>query len=184
MVIAIDPGHGGRDWGAVGRRGTKEKEVALRVASLLEEVLSSSGVDVVLTRCGDEFVSPEQRVCVANEAGAHLFVSIHCSWCRSPRVSGIQTFYFYGSRRGHRLAAALQRSLASTLSESDRGVKEAGFCILRRTLVPASVVCLGYLSNPAEEKSLAASSVQRAAAEAISRAILELADRPHPAERL
>lgn len=173
MLVVLDPGHGGRDVGAVGRRGTTEKSVTLQVGLYLEHMLKRSGIDVALTRSRDEFVPLDRRVNVAAEAGAHVFVSIHCNSSFFLRVSGIESFYFYGSRQGRRLASALQRCLVLKLARTDRGVKEAGFYVLRETLAPAALVELGFLSNPVDEKLLSDPSFRRLAAEALYQGIVE-----------
>lgn len=78
-VVAVDPGHGGRDPGAIGAGGVKEKDVNLAVALLLERELSRRGVRVVMTRRDDRYLSLAERRDVANAARADLFVSLHCN---------------------------------------------------------------------------------------------------------
>jgi len=93
-TIIIDAGHGGKDSGAVGRDGTKEKDVvlavALKVGGYLKEML---GVNVVYTRDRDEFISLEGRGHLANQAGGKLFVSIHANAARDRRAKGTETFF-------------------------------------------------------------------------------------------
>lgn len=93
-VIVIDPGHGGRDPGAVGRRGLEEKTVTLdiarRVAELVEKKL---GIEAVLTRTGDEFVSLKERADIANSKKADLFVSIHCNSTERQKSGGTETYF-------------------------------------------------------------------------------------------
>ncbi|HWE24741.1 MAG TPA: N-acetylmuramoyl-L-alanine amidase, partial [Myxococcales bacterium] len=90
--VVIDPGHGGRDTGAVGPHGVREKDVALSIARTLAERLRALGFAVVLTRKGDTYVSLDERTRIANEAHADLFVSIHCNAARSRRLSGVETW--------------------------------------------------------------------------------------------
>lgn len=77
--MAVDPGHGGRDPGAIGAGGIREKDVNLAVALLLERELSRRGVRVVMTRRDDRYLSLAERRDVANAARADLFVSLHCN---------------------------------------------------------------------------------------------------------
>ena len=76
-IIVIDPGHGGEDPGAVGRQGTKEKDVVLRIARQLRNNLRAKGYQAYLTREGDYYVSFKKRLQIAREYGADLFLSIH-----------------------------------------------------------------------------------------------------------
>jgi len=78
-VVVIDPGHGGEDPGALGRKGTQEKYIVLRVARHLKEMLDKKdGFRVFLTRDGDYYVPLRKRYQIAQELGAHLFISLHC----------------------------------------------------------------------------------------------------------
>ena len=92
--IAVDPGHGGKDYGAMSPGGILEKDitlaVALRLARLLEE---EAGIDVVLTRSDDRFVALSKRTQIANDAQADLFVSIHANAYRGRESTGVETYY-------------------------------------------------------------------------------------------
>jgi N-acetylmuramoyl-L-alanine amidase len=90
--VVIDPGHGGRDAGAVGPHGLREKTVALAIARKLAARLRAQGLSVVLTRDRDVFVSLDDRTRIANEAHADLFVSIHCNAARRRNLSGVETW--------------------------------------------------------------------------------------------
>ena len=92
--IVLDPGHGGKDPGAVGVNGLKEKDVALGVARMLARRLRREmGVDVVLTRDRDVFVSLKERTNIATREAADLFVSIHSNASRNRAASGLETYY-------------------------------------------------------------------------------------------
>jgi len=91
--VVIDAGHGGKDPGAIGRGGLKEKDVTLDVARRLKKKLQSSGIEVVLTRDSDEFVSLRERAKISDSSGADFFISIHANAARSKWVSGIEVFY-------------------------------------------------------------------------------------------
>jgi len=93
-VIVVDPGHGGRDPGAVGRTGLYEKTVTLDIAKRVAELLRSKlRVKVILTRTEDEFVSLADRAKVANENKADLFVSIHCNASVKRESGGTETYF-------------------------------------------------------------------------------------------
>lgn len=94
-LIVIDPGHGGRDAGAIGRKKkTKEKDVVLKIARYLRELIDKdSRLQAVMTRTGDTFVPLEKRAQIANDSGADLFISIHANASKKTRPRGSQTFF-------------------------------------------------------------------------------------------
>lgn len=93
LVIAIDAGHGGEDPGAVGRRGTREKDVVLAVARrLAEQVNREPGMRAVLIRDGDYFLSLQQRVAKARMHRADLFVSVHADAFNNPKARGSSVY--------------------------------------------------------------------------------------------
>ncbi len=92
--IVIDPGHGGRDPGCLGRRGTREKDIVLDVSLKLKNLLEEkTGLDVVLTRETDIFVPVENRPVIANQKQADLFISIHANSNPKKKQSGVMTFF-------------------------------------------------------------------------------------------
>jgi len=94
-TILIDPGHGGDDTGALGRSGTREKEVALDIAHRLKRRLEAGGrFDVLLTRDGDTTLPLQERVAIAHASHADLFVSVHLNFLPSRPINIIETFYF------------------------------------------------------------------------------------------
>jgi N-acetylmuramoyl-L-alanine amidase len=105
--VVVDAGHGGRDTGALGPRGTREKDVALAIARSLAARLKALGFAVVLTRQDDRYLSLDERTRIANDARADLFVSIHCNAARRRQLSGIETWTLNvaSNRYAARLAA-------------------------------------------------------------------------------
>lgn len=105
--VVIDPGHGGKDTGAVSKSKSKEKDVNLAIAKRLgKELTKKLGVKVVYTRTKDVFVSLADRVAIANRANADLFISVHANAHSNRRVHGIETYYLNTttSRYANRLA--------------------------------------------------------------------------------
>ncbi len=90
--VVIDPGHGGKDTGAIGPHGVREKDVALAIARKVAAKVRGLGLAVVLTRADDSFVSLEERTRIANQAKADLFVSIHCNAARQRGLAGVETW--------------------------------------------------------------------------------------------
>lgn len=92
--IVLDPGHGGKDPGALGHNGVMEKDIVLRVAKKLARKLERGmGVDVVLTRSRDVFVPLEDRTAMANAEDADLFISLHVNASENRRAAGLETYY-------------------------------------------------------------------------------------------
>ncbi len=199
--IVLDPGHGGRDPGAVGAGGSAEKDRNLEIALLVRDLLSVSmpSVRVVMTREDDRYVSLGERTRLANREKADLFVSIHCNASTRREAGGFETFFLSLARtdearavaamengvvemdeaaesdstagalsflladlaqnlylsQSSGLAALVQQSLAREWIEgSDRGVKQAGFYVLRGAWMPSILVEVAFISNPGEERLL------------------------------
>lgn len=92
-VIAIDPGHGGADPGTTGRSGTTEKHITLALARQIKKHMEADGrYKVVLTRTRDVFVRLRDRIAVARDAGAELFVSIHADAIEDRKISGLSVY--------------------------------------------------------------------------------------------
>jgi N-acetylmuramoyl-L-alanine amidase len=217
-LIALDPGHGGRDPGALGVGGTAEKGVVFAVArDLVRELQAGGRYRVMLTRTGDQFVPLRERVARAQDAKAELFLSIHADSNPDPEVRGASV-YTLSEEASDREAAALAArensadrtvwasrianqpdnvakalvSMAQRVTGNDshrladtivqafgksgvrllpRTHREAGFAVLTSPDIPASLVELGYLSNPADEKLLTVRPHQVALARALRASI-------------
>lgn len=120
-VVVIDPGHGGKDVGATGPGGAREKDVALAIAKQTAEQLRAAGIDVVLTRNDDTFISLEERTAIANKARADFFVSIHLNATKSGTARGIETYYLdtTSNRYSLRLAARENRVSEDRVSDTE-----------------------------------------------------------------
>jgi N-acetylmuramoyl-L-alanine amidase len=105
IVIAIDPGHGGQDPGALGKRGTKEKDVVLAIAKRLAKLVDKEpGMKAYLTRDKDVFITLRQRIKRAHNNGADMFISIHADAFHNPRARGASVYVL--SERGASSEAA------------------------------------------------------------------------------
>jgi len=92
--VVLDPGHGGKDPGAIGPNGLKEKNVTLQVAKRLKKILETDyGCEVFLTRDKDVYLSLEERTAIANAKKADIFVSIHTNAEPSNRIQGVETYF-------------------------------------------------------------------------------------------
>jgi N-acetylmuramoyl-L-alanine amidase len=115
--VVLDPGHGGKDTGAVGASGVKEKDVTLDIARRLAPVLTAQGLQVILTRGEDNFVSLEERTARANAFSADLFVSIHCNASESKGRRGVEA-YVLDTTRDEIAARVAARENATTQAAS------------------------------------------------------------------
>jgi len=173
MKIVIDPGHGGEDNGAAWGYA-EEDDINLSVAFLLRCELEKRGVEVLMTRERDVFVSLSDRCMAANQAGADLFVSIHCDAFHKQTASGISTHvYRRASQISMDVAGKIQKALASRFpGHVNRGVKPAGFYVLKNTMMPAVLIECEFISNPETRRFLREPEHQLAIARAVARVII------------
>jgi N-acetylmuramoyl-L-alanine amidase len=170
--VTLDPGHGGSDHGTTGRKGTREKDVTLAIASRVARMMEAGGMSVQMTRMKDLEILLRPRVEMANRNDADVFVSIHAnSFGRQHGVNGIETYYF--SDESYPLAKSIHKSLLRSLGRPDRGVRKNNFYVVHHTKMPAALIEIGYLSNPEEEALLASPAYQEKAAQAIYAGIRE-----------
>lgn len=172
MKIIIDPGHGGTDPGAVGPTGLQEKDANWQIAVITAGELAKRGIKIVFTRNGDEQVSLDKRVQIANNIKADYFVSIHANSANNPKATGTETFAYAPGVEGDRLAHSIQRSLVQAIGLADRGVKYDTLKVTRATNMPAVLVEVAFISNPDEEKLLKGNSFLEMAGTSIGKGIL------------
>ncbi len=172
VVVIIDPGHGGKDSGALGIGGAREKDVILPIGKRLAEILQQNGVQVIMTRDSDYFVTLPGRVQLAERANADVFVSIHANSAGAsrPDVNGLETYY-YDSGLG--LARIVHNSILQSLNVKDRGVRRARFYVLRKSSMPSILVETGYMTGRQDMARLRTSAYQNQMAEAIARGVLQ-----------
>ncbi|ADQ14318.1 N-acetylmuramoyl-L-alanine amidase [Halanaerobium hydrogeniformans] len=173
-LIVVDAGHGGFDPGAIGRAGLEEKEPALAISLKIAELLEAEGQNVLLTRDKDEFLSLQQRVRIANQSGADLFVSIHSNSTNNPEVGGVETYFNHNNTEySRRFAEKIHDKLSRNLGLVDRGLKNDNFYVIRYTEMPSALVELGFLSNPEEEALLKTDEFRNKAANLIVDGVLD-----------
>ena len=128
--IVLDPGHGGKDPGAIGLSGLREKRVALDIAFRTRRVLRRvlPGNRVYLTRTTDRYISLSDRTSFANENDADIFVSIHANSARSRRIHGIETYLLSeaSSSRALRLAARESGTTLARMSDLQKILNDLG----------------------------------------------------------
>ncbi|KAF1084161.1 N-acetylmuramoyl-L-alanine amidase AmiC precursor [Sporotomaculum syntrophicum] len=152
QLIILDAGHGGRDIGATGVSGKYEKDLVLSITNQLKTALEDEGYKVILTRSDDTYVSLDERVAIADRTNAFAFVSIHANSTANPAIQGLEIFKYYGS--DGRLAQHVLEGILERTGQNNRKVKEAGFYVIKNTLMPAILIETGFISNIQEEAFL------------------------------
>lgn len=171
LTIVVDAGHGGNDHGTTGQRGTDEKDITLKTASLLASKLSAAGANVIMTRESDEYVALRKRVSIAHQYEADAFISIHYDATDDSSVSGFTSYYLNGNQKG--LAEAIHNGLASKINLRDRGTQPGNYLVLRENRQKAVLLELGFLSNGAEERAITTEKFREQATLGIYNGILD-----------
>jgi N-acetylmuramoyl-L-alanine amidase len=205
-VIVIDPGHGGEDAGAKSTLGNRyEKEFTLDWARRLASLLTAKGWQVYFTRANDSDLALSNRVAVAEQRRADLFVSLHFNsaapnedqagletYCLTPTgmpsslIRGFEddsTLTFPNNSfdgQNLQLACAVHRALLRVNGNHDRGVRRARFPgVLRGQQRPAILIEGGYLSNRREARLISEPGYRQKLAQAVADGIEEVAGRDH-----
>jgi N-acetylmuramoyl-L-alanine amidase len=173
-LVVIDPGHGGEDLGTkISINGLVEKDVVLPISKKVAEILQKNGIEVVMTRKADSFISLEERVNITQRANATLFVSIHANSKEgSPKTNGLETYYSKKSEN-RRLAEVVHKHIIKNVSIANGGIKEAEFYILRKPKMPSLLIETGYLSGLEDAPKLANSKFRDQMADAIAGGIVQ-----------
>lgn len=171
LTIVVDAGHGGNDHGTTGQRGTDEKDITLKTASLLASKLSAAGANVIMTRESDEYVALRKRVSIAHQYNADAFISIHYDATNDSSVSGFTSYYLNDNQKG--LAQAIHNGLASKINLKDRGTQPGNYLVLRENRQKAVLLELGFLSNIAEERTITTEKFREQATLGIYNGILD-----------
>jgi N-acetylmuramoyl-L-alanine amidase len=157
MVIAIDPGHGGSDNGAIGPHGTLEKDANLAIAKVVMATLEKQGAKPFLTRTIDMDVPLYDRARIAWKNRARLFVSVHCNAAglgENPLWNNGSSVYFY-QPQSQALAEAIHAGYRKHVANiPDRGLYYADFAVCRMTQMPAVLTEQAYIILPDQEDLL------------------------------
>ncbi|QGQ47378.1 SH3 domain-containing protein [Metabacillus sediminilitoris] len=165
-TIVIDPGHGGQDSGAVGSRGTLEKNLTLTTAKLVYNKLKSAGANVSLTRSNDTYISLNSRVSTSHYRNAEAFISIHYDSTADRSANGTTTYY-YNTLKDGPLASTMNTEVVKQTKLKNRRKKFGNFHVLRENKKPAVLLELGFLSNRTEEITINTSSYQERVSQGI-----------------
>lgn len=169
-VIVIDAGHGKPDSGAENENGVSEEAINLKIALKLQQYLESSGATVLLTRSDENGIYEldsktiaqkkvsdiKNRVKIANESSADIYVSIHLNKIPQGQYWGWQTFYNGQNKKSKELADYIQKNLNATISnDNKRETKKLDtIYIMKNVEIPIALVECGFLSNEQEAQKL------------------------------
>ncbi len=166
VCIVIDAGHGGSDPGKVGINGQLEKDINLEIAKNLKLFLQTEGIQVVMTREGDDGLYDEgasnkkvqdmkRRLEIIEDSDPVLVVSVHQNSYHEEYVKGAQVFYYATSEKSKKLADVLQEQLRGLDPENRREAKgNDSYFLLKKTSKPIVIVECGFLSNREEAEQL------------------------------
>ncbi|MGE5592907.1 MAG: N-acetylmuramoyl-L-alanine amidase [Betaproteobacteria bacterium] len=171
-TIAVDPGHGGTDPGAIGSTGLQEKAVTLDIAKRLAAMLEEAGAKAVLTRADDVSVFLPERVKIAADARADAFVSVHANAGRTDEPAGTETLFCSNVPMSSRLAQHVQASLVKEIGRLDRGTRERpDLYVIREAKMPSCLVEVLFMSNLTEELLLIDPAFREKAARGIANGV-------------
>jgi N-acetylmuramoyl-L-alanine amidase len=176
VLVMIDPGHGGKDPGAIGLGGLREVDVILPVALQVAQILRKNGIEVKMTRNSDYFVGLDERITMSRQSGATLFVSIHAnSIDNRPDVNGLELYHY---NIGKSFAETVHRNVLEYVNKNgffvaDRRVRSARFLVLRKSAIPAILVETGYLTSETEAARLRRDDYRKVMAEGIAQGIIQ-----------
>jgi N-acetylmuramoyl-L-alanine amidase len=213
--VVVDAGHGGSNTGAPGLGGgAYEKRVTLAVGRALVDELRARGLDVVMTRERDEFLTLRERVRRANAAAPDCFVSLHTNASGDRARRGVETYVLArdaaevearraasrerddvqamltelqlldAHKRSAELARAVQSRLVAAVDGVDRGVRQAGYDVLAGVAAPAILVEMGFLDHPIEGAALLEPAQQHRIAAALAAGIAEFVSDVHGQQKL
>lgn len=175
-IVVLDAGHGGHDSGAT-HNGTKEKDLNYKIIyTLMKNYFSSNAPDtkVYWTRTTDTFITLANRAAFANKVGADIFISLHMNSAGSSSANGTEVYYSVNNNtssfsgiKSSTIANILKDNLVSGLGTKSRGVKTAGFYVIKHNTVPAVLIELGFLSGSSDYSKLTNAALQQKAAQII-----------------
>ncbi|MDP7040598.1 MAG: N-acetylmuramoyl-L-alanine amidase [Myxococcota bacterium] len=157
--VIIDPGHGGHDGGAQGRAQVREKDVVLGIALHLAKLLRADGVEALLTRESDRFVSLDQRAAFANRHAGDLLLSIHANAHHDKGLNGVETYYLdvedrtYPGRLKHAMRTQKQKTTELNVILNDIATKgntrQSAFLaeVVQKNLVPVIRGAIGKVRD-------------------------------------
>ncbi|GBF75915.1 N-acetylmuramoyl-L-alanine amidase [Paenibacillus sp. 598K] len=172
-LIVIDPGHGGKDPGTIGITNKLEKVFNLNVALKIQKLLDHDpNMEVVFTRTDDRFIKLGDRAPVANKINADAFISIHANSVENaPSANGTESYYYEVASKS--FTQIIHKHLLEATGFRDRGVKQAGWKVLRDANMVSVLLEAGFISNAAEEAKLFTDDMQQRIAQGVVNGLKE-----------
>lgn len=156
LTFAIDAGHGGDNFGALGSTGYKEKDVNLATVYHLKRILEDEGAKVILTRPDDSYTNNNERLKMVLDSGADILISIHSNSIAdnsdAEKIKGISTYYKYIGFRA--LSTAIYKEVLKTGLQPFGNIGSFNFTLNSPTELPNVLVELAFMSNPEDEMKL------------------------------
>lgn len=156
LKITIDPGHGGKEYGAIGCLGDKEKDVNLKIALKLREKLQQAGAQVFMTRTSDVDLSLQERVDFTNKNDSNIFISIHnnavADASADKEITGSEVYYFYPQAK--ELARAISDGINQKTGLKNNGIKGESFAVIRNSQAVSVLVECAYMIEPEDNFKL------------------------------
>src|SRR5699024_3350312 len=170
--IMLDPGHGGKDPGAIGMNGVQEKDLTLSTANSIAQRLRDAGATVLMTRTSDSSLSLEDRVNMSESYWTDAFISIHYNAFPLHTSNGISTHY-YSSGADYQLAQNIQNALNKHTNLLNRGVQQDDFYVLRENEDVSVLVELGFLTNSNDQTVILGKNYSETVANAIQEGLID-----------
>lgn len=173
LTIVLDAGHGGKDDGT-SAMGSTEKEINLGVEKKLKALLESCGAEIIETRSDDTFISLKDRVELANNSGADIFVSVHCNYYDDDAsMNGFQCFYGGGSVYGEALADSITAAVEDAGMCGAKHARSENYFVVCNTTMTSVLMELGYMSNRTECLNLLEDGYQSGMSACIVKGIID-----------
>jgi len=172
-MVVIDAGHGGWEPGA-GNGQINEKDVVLDISLEIEKLLAQKGIEYLMVRTDDTYVSLEDRAAIANEKKGRLFISIHNNSFTDPAQSGVLTAYNPNSPIGKDIAQVMQSKLSDMGMRNRDIMPRPNLYVLRHTEMPALLLEIGFISNKKDLKLMTDGDFQQKCAQRIVSGIEEI----------
>lgn len=151
MKWYLDFGHGGKDPGAVGKNGTKESDVVLKIGMCVKHLLEKANETVVTTRTSDTYLPLSYRTNKANKENCDYFISFHMNSFTN-LAKGCEVWVYNSNSKLYLLGSNIVFNLSKALNTPNRGVKTSkSFYVLKHTKMPALLIEIDFISNPVVE---------------------------------